>query len=467
MDNKLSYYLNYVYLLSAGVGTFLSVMLHISSPEREIHYYILPFFFFVCLILLKRYGSYSSQISILIMEVLMQVRYVVLPISYYLSGNEPVAYNSDYGWSAMAIMIYEMICVILLINYLAPYYFGENRGCVRNNWQFMNITDIGTFLIIVMFVLTITTHPQYIRNLFTFRFEDFEGVDVDSGINGMYNIIYKTGIITSNCLLLSLLSRRKKKTMLQYSICIVFCWIAIWTASVGTSGMVSRTSFLTNGIIFTLLLMKRFPEHIKKTVYLSLIVVGAMLILGTISRFYLNNSSQAISGILSYETLDSYFGGLRDVSVGLEMKELYGDNIDFRTLWTDVFAGVPYFASRSGLDFNNRIPNYFNGTFFGIFGNISRICPLVAQASTYIGALFAPIFTCIFVWLGMKFNSKLLETENELEIYMWSLAVYYFSAYSMYNLNIVMGGVWNKILPIFLVIILNRIDIKKGVWRKL
>lgn len=467
MDNKLSYYLNYIYLLSAGVGTFLSVMLHISSSEREIHYYILPFFFFVCLILLKRYGSYSSQISILIMEVLMQVRYVVLPISYYLSGNEPVAYNSDYGWSAMAIMIYEMICVILLMNYLAPYYFGENRGCVRNNWQFMHITDIGTFLIIVMFVLTITTHPQYLRNLFTFRFEDFEGVDVDSGINGMYNIIYKTGIITSNCLLLSLLSRRKEKTMLQYSICIVFCWVAIWTASVGTSGMVSRTSFLTNGIIFTLLLMKRFPEQIKKTVYLSLIVVGAMLILGTISRFYLNNSSQAISGILSYETLDSYFGGLRDVSVGLEMKELYGDNIDFRTLWTDVFAGVPYFASRSGLDFNNRIPNYFNGTFFGLFGNISRICPLVAQASTYIGVLFAPTFTCIFVWLGMKFNSKLLETENELEIYMWSLAVYYFSAYSMYNLNIVMGGVWNKILPIFLVIILNRIDLKKGVWRKL
>ena len=73
----------------------------------------------------------------------------------------------------------------------------------------------------------------------------------------------------------------------------------------------------------------------------------------------------------------------------------------------------------------------------------------------------------MFVWLGMKFNSKLLGTENELEIYMWSLAVYYFSAYSMYNLNIVMGGVWNKILPIFLVIILNRIDVKKGVWRKL
>lgn len=139
--------------------------------------------------------------------------------------------------------------------------------------------------------------------------------------------------------------------------------------------------------------------------------------------------------------------------------------IDFGTLWTDIFAGVPYFASRSGLDFNNRIPNYFNGTFFGIFGNVSRICPLVAQASTYIGVLFVPIFTCIFVWLGMKFNSKLLETENELEIYMWSLAVYYFSAYSMYNLNIVMGGVWNKILPIFLVIILNRIDLKKGVWR--
>lgn len=102
----------------------------------------------MCLILLKRYGSYSSQISILIMEILMQVRYVVLPISYYLSGNEPFAYNSDYGWSAMAIMIYEMICVILLINYLAPYYFGENRGVLETIGNLCILPTLGPFLLL-------------------------------------------------------------------------------------------------------------------------------------------------------------------------------------------------------------------------------------------------------------------------------------------------------------------------------
>ena len=240
--------------------------------------------------------------------------------------------------------------------------------------------------------------------------------------------------------------------------CLISSWLIIWMASVGTSGLVSRTTFLTNGIIFTGMVLNVYPEKKKAILYGSTTVVLLFLIYGTISRFYsyATNSSTFWTGILSYETLDSYFGGLRDVTVAVKMKAQQGSQLSFSALFNDLFAGVPFLASRSGMDFTHRIVYYFNTTFFGYSGNVSRICPLIGQGYAYLGLVISPLFTCICVYLAMKTNVILEKSRNELLIYISSLMLYYLSAYSMYNLNIIAGGIWNKLLPLFLVYFFSR-----------
>mgnify|MGYP005770296877 CR=1 FL=1 len=455
--------LNILYVICAMIGTFICIFMH---NTQSIPYYIIPLSYAIALILFRRYNKFSFEISILIIDLLMVVRYVILPVSYYFSGGMPIAFSVKNQQLGILLMIYEMVAVMITVSLFAPYLLSKK---IQNNKykKIRNNVGVGSFIIILLFLVILILHPQYLKNLFTFKFGDFSAIEMESNVDGMYNLIYKTGIIALCCLVLSKFSKYKKKKNIHFIIALIFSWISVWMTSVGTSGMVSRTSFLTNGIIFTLLVLKNFPEKKKIILFSSFAVVFIMLFLGTVFRFYSASSTSAVTNLLSYETLDSYFGGLRDVTVGLAMRENYNDSINFGTFITDFFAGAPYFASRSNLNFDNRIPVYFNNTFFGFSGVVSRICPIIIQGASYFTVFLAPIFSCICVTIALKCNKAIKQNNSSIEIYFFALGLYYFATYSMYNINIIMGGIWNKLLPIFFVIILDRIKIKNGIkWRK-
>ena len=108
------------------------------------------------------------------------------------------------------------------------------------------------------------------------------------------------------------------------------------------------------------------------------------------------------------------------------------------------------------MDFTHRIVYYFNTTFFGYSGNVfsnmsinwTRVCIFRISHISFIY-----LYLCLF---GHENNVILEKSRNELLIYISSLMLYYLSAYSMYNLNIIAGGIWNKLLPLFLVYFFSR-----------
>lgn len=454
--NKASNISGNILSITSYIVSALCIILHFSSEIKvTIPYFIIPIFYSIMNTYIRRYEKYSLNISVIIIEALMIIRYLITPLSYYISNEMPYAFSYVYTIPSIILMVYEMCCVFLALNYFCPKILNANNKSQKRGKRSIKLTDVGTSCMILVFLLTLLRYPQYLRNLFTFQFDLFESVEISSNIDGMYNLIYKAGIITINCLLLSKLSKSSKT--LNYVICILFCWFSIWTASVGTSGSISRTSFLSNGIIFVWILQKRFPRQRKISIISSIVVIVLLLSFGTISRFYSDDSSNFFSRILSFEMLDSYFGGLRDISVGMQMKAKYHNSINIITFLTDVIAGMPFLGSRIGLNFNNRIPYYFNMTLWGRYINISRICPMIAQGYAYFGFVLAPLITVFFIWCSLKCNKALYDTDNELEMYMYCLLIYYFSAsFVMYNINIIMGGLWNKVFPIFIVFFLNR-----------
>lgn len=417
-------------------------------------YFTVPIAYVLCLIFLRRYQQYENQLSIRIIESIMIIRYVLMPISYYCLDSSPTSFDIHYANVALFFIIYEMVVVFLVLNVFCKRIFDSlHKGMVLKTEA--SFSDIGVKILLFLFVATLAMYPQYLHNLITFSFETLESVEVESDVNGMFNLIYKSGSIVFSCLLISKF-RVNNGRISSLLICLLTSWLCTWLCSLGTSGLVSRTSFLTNGIIFTMMVLKYYPQYKRGIITFSVSIVLSMLILGTISRFYVDKDTSSFwMDMLAFEMLDSYFGGLRDVIVAIKMDDLYGDKLGLTTFFNDLFAGAPYFASRSGMDFDMRSSYFFNATFFGMQGFVSRICPLIGQGYSYFGPLLAPIPTSVCVLSALRLNRKLNDSADTISFYMYCLMMYFFSAYAMYNMNIIAGGFWNKVLPILLVVILN------------
>lgn len=458
--------INKFYFCFSAFSTIICFIMHINnSPTNNVSYFIIPLAYFINFALIRRYSIYANQISVLIIDMLMLIRYTLLPLSYYFSLNTVQSFYYDNIYYSMILMIYEIVTVTIVLNILCRKILniGVRNKINENNKLDRNNIKLGIIIIAILFFLTLLKYPQYVRNIFTFKFEDLSEVEVESGINGMYNLIFKTGLIVISCLLMTYFSNIKKKKTYIYFLSIISSWVCIWISSLGTSGSISRTSFLTNGIIYTVIILKIYPNRKKETLTLSSVVIILMLILGTLSRFYSDLAiTSSIQSVLSYEVLDSYFSGLRNVSVGLEMSKNFSDQIGIGTFINDVFAGLPYIASRIGMNFDNRIVYFFNNAFFGRVGNTSRICPMLIQSGEYFSYLLSPILSCFCVVCAIYANKFLLFSKSTLGLYFWALTLYYFAAYSMFNLNIIMGGIWNKLLPLAIILILNKIKVKNG-----
>ncbi|MBR6103856.1 MAG: hypothetical protein IKP81_02215 [Paludibacteraceae bacterium] len=445
------------YSVISFISTFICIYLHNNFVDAN--YFIVPLIYFLCLLFLRNYDIYSNHLSIRIIDLLMLVRYSIMPVSYYLRDAEPYSFDITLADEGLFLIVYEMICVFLSLNYFSKSTF-RNEDFNSDTKFGISFSDFGVRIIIVLFVITMLMYPQYLKNLLTFSFESMEEVDIESNVNGMFNLIYKTGSVVLSCLLLSrLYSLGQSRKSFFIGICVTF--ICVWICSLGTSGSVSRTSFLTNGIIYSLILVKIFPLYKRNIFIMFAIVVGSMLVLGTISRFYADKSSENFVGdMLNFEMLDSYFGGLRDVVVSIKASVNYDSLLDVETFFNDIFAGVPFFASRSGVNFDIRSNAVFNLAFFGFPGINSRICPLIGQGYIYLGPILAPLFTVFFVYMALLMNKKFNASNDTISFYMYGLLCYFFSAYSMYNLNIVASGFWNKILPVLIVLSLNYVTKK-------
>lgn len=448
--------LSTIYVASALISTFLCVNRHECNDAA---YFIIPIVFSICMIIFRFYAVYSHQLSILLIEALMVVRYVITPISYYYRTTEPMAFDYSYANMGLFYMIYEMVVVFAMLNAYTRKIFTARKKRIQINTS-VKFSDMGVRILLVLFIATLAMYPQYLHNLLTFSFETLEEVEVESDVNGMFNLIYKSGSIVIACLLLSKFECNNR-TIFSLIRCLVICWLCTWLCSLGTSGLVSRTSFLTNGIIFTMIVLRYYPQYKRLIVSMSFGVVLAMLVLGTMSRFYGDNDTSTFMGdMLNFEMLDSYFGGLRDVVVALKMNDIYGDQLGFTTFFNDLFAGMPFFASRSGMDFDMRSPYFFNATIFGTTEIMSRIIPIIGQGYVYFGPILAPLPTAFCIWCALKLNRRMVESRDTISYYMYCLMMYFFCAYSMYNMNTISGGFWNKVLPILLVVMLNNLQKK-------
>ncbi len=428
--------------------------------------WVLTLCYLICLVLFTNNKRYLYNYSLCIINILLFIRYSILPLSFYITTNGVLRYSYEFLNKSLLLMIYEMIAVFIAIQFFSAKFFKDdlvNTGNIINENKKM---QIGTLIIIILFIVVLFLYPQYIKQLFNFRFTTMEEVVVDSSVDGFYRIVYRTGLITIGCTLLTEIYKRyRDKNMFFISLIIAIYFI--WVASQGSSGNISRTAFLSNGIAFFFIITQLYPKKKKLILILSLIAMFLLIIIGTMVRFSYGNElnfqsiSNTIREIFNYDILDLYFGGVEGVNVALKTSSIFSRSITFNTLVNDMVSQIPFVGTRIGINFQNITPVYFNYVYFGYFGNVTKICPFIGQGYIFFGSILSPIFSILCIYFSFYFNKRLKYARDLISVYTFALCIYSFSTFVMYNFNILSIFLWNRLFPFLLIIIFNNLFIKK------
>lgn len=175
-----------------------------------------------------------------------------------------------------------------------------------------------------------------------------------------------------------------------------------------------RTSQIYTAFCTIWLLARVFPTRNKRIVITVVSAAGFVLAMLSIYKFFnaflYDSYSAAFSGVnvdlywLS-STLDSYFHGIRVVARNIGFADIA--NLGIKNFFFDIGRstfGLSFFIKSGGMMTTSEL---YNSTLYGGSQSTGMLFSSVAYGYEYFGFLFAPLVTCINVWIIVKLEGLL------------------------------------------------------------
>lgn len=443
---KILYYL-YV-CFSIIVASYCSSVSITNEVNLIITQATIPVVYTIIVILLgsRLLKNNEPSLVVLWLTYISTLRYLITPLSWYIGGMRPLM-HAENTTASILLTLYEMIVVFLILYYAVPRKW-ENGIFHKLNMD--STSNVGTVFIIIFLAFAIIKYPDYITRLSSATIEEMEEITIESSLRGMFNLGYISGWIAVYCCVISIHKKMRPKGVWS---AILISILFVWIIALGTGGHFSRTSFLNHGLIILSIVVCLYSQYSKRIITLTVPILLIVMLLGTMARFELS-SDTALDTLFGYDSMNAYYAGVENINVALAM-----DYSRFRlsTLINDFIASVPFLATRIGIDFTDRTPYIFNETFFaGRYLSVSRICPLIGQGVAYFTAAFSPIFDIFFTMCCLKFEHKIRSSENMLEYYAFFLLTIFTCGFLGSNINTMMNGWFNRVLPLMVVVLMNK-----------
>lgn len=382
-----------------------------------------------------------------IMSVVLSFRYILYPIVYV---NSNYCVDNTLFLKAIILMFIEMIAIFATI-----YVYYKRNPIVSINRISPNKKVNSTIPIIlgVIFLLFLLSGSDVIgKKHFIFNVAEAEDMLADEyKINNVLEKVILWGQLFITIFLVDFFYRKYQKWGgTRYYFCI---FVVLFANCIYFSGN-SRLSLLIPTMTVVAMLYKIFRSKAKNAIVLTLSVIGIVLVMMSIVKFYGVNSltSESSNDLFSEFYLNAYFGGINNVIYGLKTYERYGT--DMSVFFIDATKGVmgvsKYFANDLGT------PNYFNFVIHGLTAK-DQIIPTVTQGLLYFGYFFfwipSVIMTCFVCFADRKWAT----TDDLQTSYCWAYVTIIVGWAIPGNLCHFFINFTNNLIPLLILIKINKL----------
>jgi hypothetical protein len=154
---------------------------------------------------------------------------------------------------------------------------------------------------------------------------------------------------------------------------------------------------------------------------------------------------------LALNSFQGYFSGPRNVAQSIQMKTLFGQKITAETFINDFLGGVPVLSRR--IDQMNRINHYFNLS-IGL-SSASQIIPMIGIGYNYF-PLLCPLLSVFCEWLAVRMDFCIYRTNRMEYMFLYLYGALYLSMCMGFSAQILFTGFVNRVLPMFLLVFVNK-----------
>lgn len=418
-------------------------------------FWSLPFFFTLYMYLFISKGDIKGP-GIITLHVSMIGRYILVPASYYITGQmSQMAKDYSFMSEAIWLMLYEQFCVFLIMFYTRHY--GEKYKAKKNRSLYCQLEYSNILLLFAVILwLVIAASYKSLGNNFSillsgavYKYRENDVVS-DSG-STFISMLWQTLCVW----LFVIIATKEQRSYLKdgnigHALSTAFyALLLIVITFIDQSGL-SRWYTIITACSCVAFLAHLFPQNRKSIVSIIAIPSVAIVLLATAVKNggYLqedNDFQSSTSSVFNPTSLDVYFSGPTNINNSIGMLEsLEADITNFPNDILNNFPVVNHYVSKS--DATVYKYNLYLGRLYERESG-DQIIPLVGQGLAYFGLILSPLLSILSILLIRYFDLKYKKC-NDYFAYLFAFISIWFGVEAMaLNMTINISWFYWRIIP--------------------
>lgn len=453
----MNYKIKRVILLISIIVSVISFIQNINWGYEAIS--VLPLAFGIAIQSIPDTMIFNSGLTM--MFFVLCLRYLLYPLLFYY---QPLEANIEsFFIPAIIIMLLEIIVIFSTIKI----YFKHHK--IKHDFKNVHLNKMNGFMPFVFFLLMIFIYIDYpdvyANRHFILNSENInmEKIDISGGVSqwmtwGEFLVIF----FLFNYFCIKYVQTQKRFYYLMSVLVLMFRCLFF----VGHSRLSLLIPFVT--VIF--ILKKVYDKKAKFTILLLIVYGVASTIILSIYKFFNTDSIDDIAMSLSpqgnAELINEYFGGVKNIMIGLNAYMQNGSSI---VVWiNDTFRNAMGISAIFEPDPRNSVTIFNLAAYQNLsYQGYDQICPTVIEGLLMFGEFLFFIPTVIMVYVCCHFDNLFHKTSSIERAYMYAYIATIIGWAIPGNYMHLCSNMFNSFIPMMILISLNkffgtsRMEVKK------